>query len=264
MSCRAPLFFQRVLASIAPSLTALAIAFLGSLSTANAGGPLSVYGTVDPNDPFYLDINDQLFPGGGSAPDKLPGYTRTLPMAESLLSTPQMQPFGVGYTLTGGYRPIYSGAVQPTGHQIIETHGGNGYVYRPTYDYGNEPYGTGYGYRYPGTTQVVGSSGRAFVASNPGTVYETRYGSSYGRAAVVNVPQQGYMAAYGAGYYGAADYGYADYLAAPFYGVQTSTRAVETYVAPQQAPLQRQPRLAPEPGPRPKSLEELPQPRREF
>lgn len=47
----------------------------------------------------------------------------------------QMDPFGVGYDLLGGYRPIYAGARQSIGHEIIPTRAdGNGYVYRPVYE----------------------------------------------------------------------------------------------------------------------------------
>ena len=47
----------------------------------------------------------------------------------------QMDPFGVGYDLLGGYRPIYAGARQSVGHEIIPTRAdGNGYVYRPVYE----------------------------------------------------------------------------------------------------------------------------------
>lgn len=54
----------------------------------------------------------------------------------------QMDPFGVGYNLLSGYRPVYGGARQPVGHEVISTQpNGNGYVYRPIY--GPSP-----GYRY--------------------------------------------------------------------------------------------------------------------
>jgi hypothetical protein len=46
----------------------------------------------------------------------------------------QYDPFSVGYNLLGGYRPVYSGARQSVGHEIIYTEpNGNGYVYRPVY-----------------------------------------------------------------------------------------------------------------------------------
>lgn len=277
MSCRFALSFSRFRAMFARSIAAAALAapalsLLGLPAAAEAGHPLSVYGTVDPNDPFYLDINDQLFPGGGSAPDRIPAYTRQLPTAESLLA-PQLRPFAVGYSLTGGYRPIYTGAEQPIGDQTIYTHGGNGYVYRPVYEAAAYPVG------YGGYT-TTGSSGRAYVVENPGTPYESSYGSSQGRAAVVDVMPhygagrpQGYVAAYGGGYYGGEDYGDADFQAPLFYGVQRATRQVETFAAPAAHPpigqptvappvVQQQPRLAPGQGPRPKSLEELPNPPR--
>ena len=71
-----------------------------------------------------------------------PGYSvdpyayRVPPGASSSYAySPQWQidPFNVGYDLLLGYRPIYSGARQPIGHEIISTHNGNGYIYRPTY-----------------------------------------------------------------------------------------------------------------------------------
>ena len=69
----------------------------------------------------------------------------------------QMDPFGVGYNLLSGYRPIYSGARQPIGHEIVATHrNGNGYVYRPIY--GPSP-----GYRY--------SVGGALVVEYPNVRY---------------------------------------------------------------------------------------------
>jgi hypothetical protein len=45
----------------------------------------------------------------------------------------QVAPFDVGYNLLSGMRPVFTGARQPIGHEIIMTHGGNGYVYRPVY-----------------------------------------------------------------------------------------------------------------------------------
>jgi len=62
----------------------------------------------------------------------------------------QLDPFGVGYDLLNGYRPIYSGARQPIGHEMAPTRAdGNGYVYRPVY--APSP-----GYRYtPGGAMVV-------------------------------------------------------------------------------------------------------------
>lgn len=46
----------------------------------------------------------------------------------------QADPWGVGYDLLGGYRPIVSGVRQPIGHEIVPTRpDGNGYVYRPLY-----------------------------------------------------------------------------------------------------------------------------------
>ena len=66
----------------------------------------------------------------------------------------QYDPFSVGYNLLGGYRPIYSGARQAVGHEIIYTEpNGNGYVYRPVY--APSP-----GYRY--------SQGGALIVEYPG------------------------------------------------------------------------------------------------
>jgi hypothetical protein len=46
----------------------------------------------------------------------------------------QIDPWGVGYDLVRGFRPVYSGVRQPIGHEIIPTRpDGNGYVYRPVY-----------------------------------------------------------------------------------------------------------------------------------
>lgn len=42
------------------------------------------------------------------------------------------QPFGP-YDLLGGYAPVYLGARQPSGHEIVPL-GPNGYIYRPTFD----------------------------------------------------------------------------------------------------------------------------------
>lgn len=253
MSCRFRSFSQRLLSAVALSLSCF-----GVQAVANAGHPLSVYSPsvypynyVDPYE-YYVDFADQLFPGGGEAPEKLPARTRHLPTAEALLST-QLLPFNTGYSLAGGYRPIYSGFPQPVGDQTIVTHGGNGYAYHPVYETSALP--------PPQTVSGRGvvSGGRALVINDPGTAY-TSYGA--GRS-------QGYVASYGGGYYGYPDYGTADFQAPVFYGVQSATRATEPFAPAEQptaqaAPAQAQPHLAPGPGPRPKSLEELPKPKREF
>lgn len=246
------LFSGRVLAAIA-----LAVVVLGLQSDASAQSRLG----------YALSVCDpeNLWPAGGDAPLPLWERNRLLPTAETLL-LPQTQPFAVGYSLTGGYRPIYTGAVQPTGHQVTMTHGGNGYTYQPTYDYGN-----GYGYGaaaapvgYDGTGVssggVTGSGGGVLVVSNPGTPYESRYGTSRGRAAVVNVaPVYGHgpYANYGADYIGNYGPGYESYGAQAAYTVET--RAAPT------VPANQVPTLAP--GPSPKNLEDLPNPqvpKREF
>ena len=59
---------------------------------------------------------------GVFAPEPPPMPMRPLPYS----------PFGY-YDLLAGFRPVYLGAPQPTGHQIVAT-SRNGYIYRPVYD----------------------------------------------------------------------------------------------------------------------------------
>lgn len=137
----------------------------------------STYGSVDPNQ-----------------------YARPAAAPVTVMPEWQTNPFQVGYSLVGGYRPLYSGAVQPVGHEMISTHGGNGYVYRPVY--GSQPY---YAPQHFGSYGVVptrsswaninhGSSGHELVIENPGTPYESRYspgaGAGTGHAALLNVMPQ--------------------------------------------------------------------------
>lgn len=117
-------------------LTAAA-SMVGAATAAQAQS--SAYYTVDPYD---------VSPPVGATP------TYSVP------TMVQMNPFAVGYNLLSGYRPIYSGARQPVGHELIGTHdngvGYNGYVYRPVY--GPSP-----GYRY--------SVGGALVVEFPNVRY---------------------------------------------------------------------------------------------
>lgn len=176
--------------------TLVFVAFYGSPSYGQSG----VYGTYDPNSyarPY------------GQAP--VVSYDHTW----------QTDPFSVGYTLTGGYRSLYSGAPQPVGHETIMTHGGNGYIYRPVY--GEQPF---YGPQHFGSYGVVttgnrplfhGSRGSALVIDNPGTPYESRYtpsSGSPGHAALIDVmPHQYYSNPYGPGAEYAAAYYDPGYIA---------------------------------------------------
>lgn len=83
-----------------------------SSSSSPSAYPSSTYYSVDPFD---------------YAPP--PGATVTT----SIETRPQFAPFDQGYNLLGGFRPVYQGVPQPIGHEIISTHNGNGYVYRPFY-----------------------------------------------------------------------------------------------------------------------------------
>lgn len=257
MSCRFRLSLQRLISAVALSLSAF-----GVQAAAHAGYPYtgsgvytwSSYGAMDPY-AYYADFNDQLYPAGGDAPDPFPERTRRIPTVEMMMAT-RTQPFGVGYSLAGGYRPVYTGVEQPVGHVTTMTHGGNGYTYQPVYApaptqvYTGHPGYGGYG------------SSRALVINNPGTPYETRG---------ANNNPQGYAAAYGGGYYGAPDYGTAAFQAPLYYGVQPALHntepfgTAETLPTPAQAaPAQNQPRLAPGPGPTPKKLEAAPSTKREY
>jgi hypothetical protein len=85
----------------------------------------------------------------------------------------QMNPFAVGYDLLGGYRPIYSGARQPIGHEMIWT-GQNSYVYRPTYAAETSSARVAWGggplvIDYPGTNQA-----KYYTSSGP--VWELKPG----------------------------------------------------------------------------------------
>ncbi|MCE9605546.1 MAG: hypothetical protein K8U03_11695 [Planctomycetia bacterium] len=142
MLCPTAFSFERLLSAIAFS-----IALVGLQEAAIAGYPSSYYGTidygtVDPNSSFYLDINDQLFPGGGSAPLALPERTRELPTAESLLAPrtqPYSQPYAASYPAPGGYHPTST------------TYGGYGshpVGYRPIYEGTLVPRYGYYGYDY--------------------------------------------------------------------------------------------------------------------
>lgn len=173
---------------------------LAALSGGATYGQSGVYGTYDPN-----------------------SYARPYGQypAVSYDQTWQTDPFSVGYTLTGGYRSLYSGAPQPVGHETIMTHGGNGYVYRPVY--GEQPF---YGWQHFGSYGVVttgnrpmfhGSRGSALVIDNPGTPYESRYTPSSGtrgHAALIDVmPHQYYSNPYGPGAEYAATYYAPGYIA---------------------------------------------------
>jgi hypothetical protein len=83
----------------------------GSYSAGSYGTGFYGGGGPDPN--YFL-------PAPGTCPDVYSGYAW------------QTNPFAVGYDLLAGYRPIYGGARQPIGHEMIWT-SQNGYVYRPTY-----------------------------------------------------------------------------------------------------------------------------------
>jgi hypothetical protein len=102
---------------------------------------------------------------GGGGPD--PNYFRPAAGAyPDVYSTYnwQMNPFAVGYDLLAGYRPIYGGARQPVGHEMIWT-SHNGYVYRPTYS--------------PNTTSTrVAWGGGPLVIDFPGTDRAKYYTSS--------------------------------------------------------------------------------------
>lgn len=265
MSCRFRTLMQRLLSAVALSLSVF-----GVQSAAQAGYPYtgsgiytwSSYGAMDPY-AYYADFNDQLYPAGGDAPDPFPERTRRLPTVEMMMAT-RTQPFGVGYSLTGGYRPFYTGVEQPVGHTTTMTHGGNGYVYQPVYAsaptqvYTGSGSNHGYGYSYNST--------RALVINNPGTPYETRGANS----------SQGYAAAYGGGYYGAPDYGTAAFAAPLYYGIQPALHNTEPFgtaetlptptqaAPPQAAPPQAKPQVAPGPGPTPKKLEPAPSTKREY
>ncbi|MCE9606752.1 MAG: hypothetical protein K8U03_17820 [Planctomycetia bacterium] len=229
MSCRG-LSLSRLVFTSAVAV----IAVLGFQAAAQAQS--GVYGTIDPYD---------FVPAAGTVP-----YVSTVPMF-------QTQPFAVGYSLSGGYRPIYTGVPQPIGNEIIETHGGNGYVYRPIYAGSMSAMP-----QYYGSNGYVnrGSPGSALVIDNPGTPYESRYSTPKywpHRAAVIDVTPN-----YGAGSRQYLGPGYDD----ANYGLQTNyaTEVPQAKEVPQANGLSQRnvPTLAP--GPRPKSVEELPRPRREF
>jgi hypothetical protein len=89
----------------------------------------TTYYTIDPYD---VPTAPQLAPGGTPA------------------TMWQMDPFARGYNLLSGYRPVYAGARQPMGHEVIPTRpDGNGYVYRPVY--APSP---GYHYTYGGALVI--------------------------------------------------------------------------------------------------------------
>ncbi|MBA4020114.1 MAG: hypothetical protein C0483_23370 [Pirellula sp.] len=159
------------------SLGAPALLFAAALLAGPAQAQQYTYGSVDPNQ-----------------------YARPAGAPVTVMPEWQTNPFQVGYSLVGGYRPLYSGAAQPIGHETISTHGGNGYVYRPVY--GAQPY---YAPQYFGSYGVVpsrsswaninhGSRGHELVIDNPGTPYESRYspgmGAGTGHAALLNVMPQ--------------------------------------------------------------------------
>lgn len=159
------------------SLGASALLVAAAIFSRAAWAQQPTYGSVDPN-----------------------RYPRAAGTPVHVMPEWQTNPFQVGYSLVGGYRPLYSGAAQPVGHEMISTHGGNGYVYRPVY--GAQPY---YAPQYFGSYGVVpthaswaninhGSSGHELVIENPGTPYETRYspgaGAGAGHAALLNVMPQ--------------------------------------------------------------------------
>lgn len=262
MSCRFRLVAQRLLSAVAMSLS-----LFGVHASAHAGYPYtgsgiytwSSYGAMEPY-AYYADFNDQLYPAGGDAPDPFPERTRRLPTVEMMMAT-RTQPFAVGYSLAGGYRPVYTGVEQPVGHVTTMTHGGNGYTYQPTYAAAPTQYYAGSGSGYGGNY----GSARALVINNPGTPYETRGANS----------SQGYAAAYGGGFYGAPDYGTATFQAPLYYGVQPALHNTEPFgtaetlpapvqAPPQAAPPQSKPKLAPGPGPKPKKLEAAPSTKREY
>ena len=87
-------------------------------------------------------------------------------------------PFGVGYSLLGGYRRVVSGARQPIGHEHLQT-GPNSYVYRPVYaaDGGRWPDG--------GSRRLPPGFG-PIIVDYPGTVHERRYAPGDGGAAWTN------------------------------------------------------------------------------
>ncbi len=84
------------------------------------------------------------------APEPQPVPIRPLPYS----------PFGY-YDLLAGFRPVYLGAPQPTGHQIIAT-SSNGYIYRPVYD---QPLGSPIPIASPATPAQ--QAAKAFPASSP-------------------------------------------------------------------------------------------------
>jgi hypothetical protein len=105
--------------------------------------------------------------GYGSALD-LNYYAQPVDNGPAVTSayTWQTNPFGVGYNLLTGYRPIYGGARQPSGHEVIWT-GQNSYVYRPTYA--------------PNTTSSRATwAGGPLVIDYPGTD-QAKYYTSSGR-----------------------------------------------------------------------------------
>lgn len=261
MSCRFRFVAHRLLSAVA-----LCLSLFGLQAAAQAGYPYtgsgvyswSSYGAMEPY-AYYADFNDQLYPAGGDAPDPYPERYRRLPTVEMMMAT-RTRPFAGGYSLAGGYRPVYTGVEQPVGHEITMTHGGNGYVYQPVYASAPTQVYTGSGSSYDGH---YGST-RTLVINNPGTPYETRGANN----------SQGYAAAYGGGYYGLPDYGTAAFQAPLYYGIQPALHNPEPFGAaetlptptaqPQAAPAQAQPKLAPGPGPQPKKLEAAPLPKREF
>jgi hypothetical protein len=74
---------------------------------------------------------------GGPDPYSYAPSPGTVPAVYSAY-TWQTSPFSVGYDLLAGYRPIYGGARQPIGHEMIWT-SDNSYVYRPTYSPNTSP-----------------------------------------------------------------------------------------------------------------------------
>jgi len=115
-------------------------------------------------------------PYGGGGPD--PNYYNPAPGAyPDVYSayTWQMNPFDVGYDLLAGYRPIYGGARQPVGHEVIWT-SHNGYVYRPTYS----PNTTSSRVAWGGGPLVIDFPGtdRAKYYTSSGRVWEAQLGET--------------------------------------------------------------------------------------
>ena len=110
-------------------LLGVAAAFSCFTAASSANAQFPSYSSIDP-----LDVPSPV----GMAPSVSYGYNW------------QVDPFGVGYNLLSGYRPIYAGSRQPIGHEIIPTRpDGNGYVYRPVY--APSP---GYRYTYGGALVI--------------------------------------------------------------------------------------------------------------